>query len=162
MEDSVHAKTSFLKGLRKVNYPVKHLLATALLGPVFYAIYDPSDFYGTKIWDMYLIYFISGLLFSLPTFFFYYLIYRGLYTLSWRPLYKKLILNMVAIFGVFLTLKIIQGSMIDSLIVTYSLTLILTSLFIKMPVGENAKPIILSYPPASEVNTKGDNFSAPN
>ena len=70
---------------------------------------------------------------------FYYLIYRGLNNTSLRQLLKKLLLNVAAILGIFLTLKIIQGSMIDSLIFSYSIALIITSLLINMP-GEKELP----------------------
>src|SRR5687768_15939907 len=125
----------------KINYPVKHLFATTLLAPLIYAVYDPSIFRGTKVWDMYLFFFGSGVLFSLPVFLIYYFMYKGLNTTSLGQLLKKVLLNTFAILGIFLTLKIIQGSMVNALIITYSIALTITSLFINMPGKENDLPI---------------------
>ena len=134
-----HQLTPIESNSMKIIYPVKHLFATTLLAPLIYAIYDPLIFRGTKVWDIYLIFFVSGVLFSIPMFLIYYLVYRGLNTTHLRQLLKKLLLNTSAIIGIFLTLKIIQGSMVNSLFFSYSIALIITSLLINMP-RENKLP----------------------
>jgi len=124
----------------KVNYPLKHLFATTLLSPLIFGIYDPSIFRGTKVWDMYLIFLASGVLFSLPAFLIYYLLYIQLNKTPLHQVVKKVLLNAIGIFGIFVTLKIVQGTMANSLIVSYSIALIVTSVFINMNRREKALP----------------------
>jgi hypothetical protein len=114
-------------------YPFKHWIATVMIGPIPLmtdVIFQSQDkLIGFFQIYLYLIFF--GLIFSTPTFVIYYLTFT-LFRKRISGWIAKVLLNILALTGIFVGVKIIVGSLIDSISLSYSFAVIFSSLLIKI------------------------------
>lgn len=118
-------------------YPFKHWITSLVLGPLIefiYALFYNSYFkLNTDIISMYIMYFIFGLVFSLPVFVLYVILFNVLIKKIVSVIMIKTLLNLLTIISVFIAIKSIGGTaMTTSLCISYSIGILLSSLFYKI------------------------------
>lgn len=126
----------------KLPYPIKHFLATLLIGPCIPVFYETgSSVEGGNpgilqtlrdLIETYPLFLMFGFVFALPAFIIYYLVYRAFIRTTLPSLAIKMLLNTVAIAGLIITLKLIFDSYIPTAIISYSIAVIISSLFFKL------------------------------
>lgn len=118
-----------------LSYPLKQFLATILIGSLLIVLHvnEPADrnFDFSHLPGEYLLFLMFSCLFSLPTFGVYFLVFRFLISKSTPAVITKAILNCVAILGLITTMLIITGSLAIPIIISYSIAIIVSSLFLK-------------------------------
>lgn len=116
-------------------YPYKHWLTSLAVGALILFIIDIvsgnnnlNDAVG-----MCILYAVFGFIFSIPVFILYLLLFNLLIRKSNSVLMIKTILNSIAIVGLFITIKLIGGTMMTPKFASYySVILIVCSLFYKI------------------------------
>ena len=115
---------------------IGHWAFTLLIAPLMSQAID--YFYGTNphqivgLLEIYPITLLFSIAFSLPTFLFYWTCF---YFLSKRDVYfvvAKLILIVISCLGIFITQKIIKGSMSNDIIIAYSVTSIIVGFILNL------------------------------
>ncbi|ANE52299.1 hypothetical protein SY85_19225 [Flavisolibacter tropicus] len=116
-------------------FPLQLWVLTIVLGPILLciggAVYDIGLLDNTKNLEVILLFIPFGLFFSLPTF----LVVCLAYFLTQEKLpatFVRLLLIILAIIGVCVTFWLIEGSLAIPLSITYSLTVVISSLFLKV------------------------------
>ncbi len=118
------------------NYPLQHWLTTLLLAPflppIYEMIFEPRSGQILSLLEVYFISLVFSFIFSLPTLFIYYLVFRFIAKRNIKPLAMKFILIVLTIMGITITLLLIGGSLVPTLIFAYSLAAILTGFLFKI------------------------------
>lgn len=112
-------------------YPVKQFLATIILAPLLFLMYEQIFLSSSDLGGVYIEWVILSFGFALPTYVVYHILYVQLRKQTIRPLLQKLILNVVAILGMIITIKILNGpggSFFEPFILVYIFTVVMTSL----------------------------------
>ena len=125
-------------------YPVKHFLATILLAPILFIIYELTIFKSAVSADIYFTLVILSFGFALPTYIVYHNFYVQLKNRTIRPGFQKLILNGIALMGVVITMKILNGPdspFFNPFTLIYSIAVLLTSLLFNLMDKQVDKPI---------------------
>lgn len=114
---------------------LRHWIFTLLCGPIIFAIingftsnWSANNFYG--FFQLYPFAIILGLLFSLPTYIFYMLIF--LLFKNIKMIYERIILVTIVIIGVFITTALINGIVWFDLAISYSISSIIAGIFFTM------------------------------
>lgn len=118
-------------------YPFKHWITSLVLGPLFefiYALFYNSNFkLSTDIISIYILYLIFGLVFSLPVFVCYLILFNVLIKKRVSTKMIKILLNLLAIVSMFFLIKSIGGTaMTTSLCISYSIGILICSYFYKL------------------------------
>ena len=125
------------------SYPYKHWLTSLVVGPLLMIIYeiifDPGPMVGVV--ETYFLFLTFGLFFSVPVFLLYLLTFNQLTKKINSNLTIKTILNTVGVIGIIVTFLIIKGSMAMMLAISYSVTLIISSVFYRVRPKEINKQI---------------------
>ena len=106
----------------KISYPVQHWLLTILISPILLIVYDHLFDLGLVYDDevsLYLMMVYYGFVFSLPSVVFYYLLFLQLSKMAFPDKTVKSILLVVAVLLSAISLWLIGGSLMDSLMVVY-------------------------------------------
>ena len=116
-------------------YPYKHWLTTLAVGPLILIIQD--IFFGNNNLNdsigIYMLFLVFGLFFSLPAFAFYLLLFNLIIRKTNSTFIIKTVLSLTTIVGVFVTIKLIGGTMMTPKLASYySVALIICSLFYKI------------------------------
>lgn len=135
-------------------YPLQLWLTSIVLAPILFFIIgfsnSPNMSGDSGAFAVLLLFVFFGLFYSLPVFIVTFIAFKMIMKKEHNPLLVKVILNAIAVAGVFLTFMIIQGmnslnwnsnrsGLVFSLI--YSASIILSSMFYKMRKEEDQKPI---------------------
>ena len=116
-------------------YPVRHWLTSLAVGPLLVFIsnivINSADINANDFFANYILLFFFGLIFSLPTIVFYYVVYNLLIKRQTSPVIIKIILDIVAVLGMCLTLHLIGGTAIPGMYAPYSTAIVVCSLFYK-------------------------------
>lgn len=116
-------------------YPIRHWLLTLAIAPVIVALYaylisnDTSMF---SLLEAYALFFIIGLIFSIPMLLVYYLIFYFLIRKPLSALTIKSILNLATIAGILVTFYVIGGSATPDYSISYSIAVVVSSWLIKL------------------------------
>lgn len=117
-------------------YPLKHWLATLVIGPILPALYslviDKSIIDLKDLIQLYPLYLILGIFFSIPLLAIYYLCFAIMEKLTTSGLLVKTILTLLTVAGIYVTFKIIKGSMVPIEICAYSGAAIICSFIFKI------------------------------
>jgi hypothetical protein len=116
-------------------YPYKHFLTTIILGPALVFAQELRPVNLANMWDTYsayLLFLMFGFVFALPAFVVYLLVYRLLIKRPVSFALIKIILNCIAIVGLFITMKLIGGSLTNEIIVAYVIAIVISSLFYRI------------------------------
>jgi hypothetical protein len=123
------------------NYLFKHWFSTLLLAPIvsqiIMYIYGVNPHKIVGLLEVYPISLIFGLFFSAPTYVLYALLYLYLARNTVNLKISKIILISLAVLGVITTTLIIKGSMMQDIAISYSISSIITGIFIKLNFEEN-------------------------
>ena len=116
-------------------YPFEHWVVTILIGPLLLVPYELirssyQDAIGAL--EMFLLYLVFGLVYSLPDLIAYYFAYKTIIKRLNSERLIKTILNCIAIIGVVLTFLLIRGSLAVTLAIAYSIAVVISSLFPKL------------------------------
>ena len=117
------------------NYVIKQWLVTLIIGRLFILLYASSTSSKSQLTDtlsLYLIFFIFSLVFSIPTYLIYFLVFYFLVKKTTSIILIKIILDVIAIIGIFVTTVVIGGSMLVLNGLSYSLAIIISTLILKM------------------------------
>lgn len=126
-------------------YLFKHWFGTLILAPLIGQIIEHFTNNSNQIFDYfetYILFLIFGLFFSTPTYLLYSLIYWFLGQKNINKKYAKIILILFAIAGIIITFGSIGGSFGYKGTLIYSLSSIITGLFLKLNLknNDNHKP----------------------
>jgi hypothetical protein len=116
-------------------YPIKHWLTTLMIGPLLLGIYEAIRASDRNVWgelQTYPLFLVLGLVYSFPVFLMYCLAFNLLIKTTATPWLIKTILNTGAIACVFISFKIIGGSLALTLSIAYSMALLISSFFFKV------------------------------
>lgn len=130
------------------SYPIKHWFLAIVTAPLFGFFYEviftpyneSSDFI-----QLYFLFVLLGFIFSFPVILIYYFTFLLLIKKTNSALLIKVLLNILAIVSVFISFKLIGGSIVDNLTIVYSVSIIFWSFFLKV----NLEPK-LSKTPAND------------
>jgi hypothetical protein len=114
-------------------YPLKHWLSVLLVGPLFWLIYE-TVFRGERLKNVYRLLgeaYMLELLFSLPAFILYLIIFYLLKKKTTNEYVIKLTLNIFTIIVMFITFKLIDSHAVDYFFIPYTIAIILCSLIFK-------------------------------
>ena len=107
-----------------LNYPSLVWLSTLLVSPLLWIFYNEIQNAGD--WLLLLeslpAFYTMGLIFSLPTFGLFYLVYYFIQKKRLSLIIGKIILFLVVILGIVLTFYIIGGSLVEELAIFYSIS----------------------------------------
>ena len=120
-----------------LDYPIKHWLGTLAVGPIIILIYDAVfSNYNSMLsaLEFYLMFFLFGLLFSLPVLLIYYVCFKMITRKLKSKVRIKLVLLLIAILGTLLTFYLIGGTLMDPLMISYSVALVMTAIFLKIDI----------------------------
>jgi hypothetical protein len=125
-------------------YPLKQWLVTLTISPFLLAVYE--YFWGSSATakgyiELYTLFLLLGIAYSLPVFVIYYLSFFLLSKRVKSPLSMKIILNIIAITGVYITFKILGGALTPGLSITYIVTIFVSSLILKISVKKETNTI---------------------
>lgn len=116
-------------------YPYKHWLTTLIVSALtifFIDVISGNNNFNDAL-GICMLFIIYGLLFSLPMFILYFLLFYILIRKVNSALIIKTILNTVTICGIYITIQLIGGTMMTPKLATYySIILIVCSLFFKI------------------------------
>jgi len=125
-------------------YPLKQSLVTLAISPLLLAVYEyffsSSAAAGDYI-KLYTLFLFFGITYSLPVFALYYLSFFLLLKRVKSPLSMKIILNIIAITGVYITFKILGGTLTPSLSITYIATIFVSSLILKISIKKETNTL---------------------
>jgi len=121
----------------KIEYTIKLWLITILLAPFIAGAYEvmnnsPGQVVG--ILEFFPITLILSIVFSIPTLIIVLLISKLILDLKFAGYLKKIIILLVVNFGIIITLYLIGGSLIDTLIVSYCLSAIMATLILMIQI----------------------------
>jgi hypothetical protein len=116
-------QTKSVKTFTENSYPYKHWLASLALGSLVGL--------ASSI-EMYLVYLMMGVIFSLPAFVVYLIAFGLLSKNAFSPFILKVILNLLAVAGVVITLTVIGGDFAVITAMIYSGALVITSFFFRI------------------------------
>lgn len=129
-----------------MNYPFKHFLTTLLIGPLMPVFFDAKSYpegppaipeFFMSVLETYPLFLIFGFAFALPTFILYYVSYKQIVRTAIPDVISKMLLNTEAITGLIITFKIIGGEFAPTAALSYSISVVLSSLFFKLRKPEN-------------------------
>ena len=115
-------------------YAFKHWILTLIIAPLFlvayqiYLAYPDVELKG--IFEIYPVQLLFSILFSIPTFIIYYLIFSFLIREEFNPFFTKLILIGWTAFGITISLLILGGSLTEIFIYSYCISAIITGLLL--------------------------------
>ena len=118
-----------------LEYPIKHWLGTLAVGPVIVLIYDAVFSHNNSMLsgpEFYVLIFLFGLLFSLPSLLIYYFCYKMVSRKVKSKLRTKMVLLIIAIVETLLTLYLIGGTLMNPLMISYSAALVMTAIVLKI------------------------------
>ena|SRR5260221_7627604 len=116
-------------------YPLIHWLITLVIGPLIYYLHDVLFLnvkYVFSDFEMFFLFFLFGMFSSLPVLAIYYFVFKVFSKRVTSNLLFKLILNSIIILCVFITFRILNGSLELELSIVYSIAVIIGSLFLKI------------------------------
>src|SRR4030095_3853298 len=115
----------------KLGYPLKHWLTSLTIGPLIVIIYDAisNSKLMTDAVGIYFLFVAYGLFFSLPVFALYVLTFNKIIKTDKSDLVIKIVLNAIGAIGIIVTFLIIKGSITMLASVSYSIALIIASIF---------------------------------
>ncbi len=114
------------------SYPVKHWLSSVALGPFILVLYDLLIYRHNEMLSQIQFYFLFlffGFCFSLPISIAYFFAFKMLVKIKTPVLAIRTILLVGAICGTLLIIKLIGGSIMIALMVSYSLAVFISSWF---------------------------------
>jgi hypothetical protein len=118
----------------KLGYPLKHWLTSLIIAPLTMILYDTIS--SSKLLPdtagVYFLFIPYGLLFSLPVFGLYLLIFNMIIKTDKSSLTIKVILDAIAIIGVVATFSLIGDSIEMKLSIFYSVALVIASTFFRV------------------------------
>ncbi len=118
------------------SYLFKHWFGTLLLGPIilqiiaYYNYTNSQDIFS--FFEMYFVFFFCSLIFSLPTYALYALLFSFLEKINLLSLFSKIILIAFAVTGIIVTFWLIGGNSIDDLALTYCIASVIAGLLFKL------------------------------
>lgn len=115
----------------------RHWTFTLLCGPIIFAIINSfyANWSSTNLFDFFQLYpfmILMGLLFSLPTYIFYSIIFAVFKNKKIQPFYAKIILIIIVVIGVFITTALINGIVWFELALSYSISSVIVGLFLML------------------------------
>ncbi len=118
-------------------YPFKHWMTSLALSPLIIlseaVVFSQNLQINSDTIGLYMLYVAFGLFFSLPVFIAYLLIFNLLMRTAKSTFLIKMTLNLIAVIGVFITIKLLGGTaMTTSVAVMYSMAIIASSFFYKI------------------------------
>jgi hypothetical protein len=119
------------------------------MAPIIYAIQEFIVNGSIDIVELFPVFILFGLVFSIPCFFIYYFIFIRLSKTNLSPILIKLILNTLAVMGIIVSWKIMEGSMADQLTIIYSIAVIVSSLFYRIRSNKQGRGELLSGRPGT-------------
>jgi len=125
-------------------YPLKQWLITLAVSPLLLAVYEyffSSSASAADYIKLYTLFLLFGITYSLPVFAIYYLSFFLLSKRVKSPLSMKIILNIIAIVGVYITFKILGGTLTPSLSITYIVAIFVSSLILKISIKKETNTI---------------------
>ena len=126
-----------------------HWLLTLLLAPlvsqIITFIMETNTTEVAGLLEVYPVSFFFSLLFSLPTFAIYIVAFNFLANQEINLVASKFVLNLISVLGVFITMRIITGSMSKDIIIAYSTTSIIIGIILRLrkkdpKINENPLP----------------------
>src|SRR5258705_2449698 len=125
-------------------YPLKQWLVTLTISPLLLAVYEyffSSSAAAADYINLYILFLFFGITYSLPVFAIYYFSFFLLSKRVKSPLSIKIILNIIAITRVYITFKILGGTLTPSLSITYIVTIFVSSLVLKISIKKETNTI---------------------
>jgi|SRR5690554_7187773 len=118
------------------SYLFKHWFATLLIAPflidLFFFIDSDNDKIGELLIDAYLVVVMMSLIFSLPTYAVYSIVFYYLKKKQFSIIFSKRILIAISVVGVFITFTLIFPNIYFIATLAYMLTSLLTGIFFKL------------------------------
>jgi len=127
------------------SYLFKHWIFSLLLGPVisqiiaFIPVFYPSQAIG--LLEIFPVVFIVSLVFSIPTYIIYALVFDYISTKDLPILLSKTILNSIPIIGVFITTAFIGGTLWYFIAVSYSISSIIIGVIFNLNFQEEEENV---------------------
>lgn len=125
----------------KWEFVIWHWVLTLLCGPIFFSIVKSlNDSNGGSFFsllEIYPIMLFMGLAFSLPTYIFYSFVFNAIKNKSIKMIYRKMILIITVVTGIFITAALINGTWWFDIAISYSIASIITWLFFNMKFEDN-------------------------
>ena len=120
----------------KQDYPIKHWLLTIFFSPLalmFYSLFSqPEHLSAEDLFQMFLLSFGLGFLFSLPSFFIYLAVFYFLSKKKIQPAISKLILISIAVTGVFISMYVISDMLFEDISLIYAAVAFICGLVVKI------------------------------
>jgi hypothetical protein len=113
-------------------YPIQLWLFIGPILYVFYVILHSGQGKDLEMFALYPIFLIMGLVYSIPLFLIFYITFRLFVQKIPSTLAIKVFLNILLVIEVFITFKIISGSEALSLSISYSIAVIISSIFLRL------------------------------
>jgi hypothetical protein len=109
-------------------YPYKHWLSTISLAPLILVFYDSvisKKNVMLGLLDFYLLFVLFGAIFSIPVLVVYVFAFKTLIRRSISPLKIRLVLTVFTLVSAVVSLRLIGGSLMASLMVSYSIAIVI-------------------------------------
>ena len=120
--------------MNKNFYPIKHWFLSLVIGPLFPLIITNKSLFGLS--EVYFFFISFSIIYSIPAFIFYYILFLQLLKVNLSSIAKKIILNSFGIIGLIITLLLRFGTINDSflfdILIGYSSAIIISSFFYKI------------------------------
>jgi hypothetical protein len=117
-------------------YPFKHWLTTLVFGPILFTLYYEINNLS-NLFELYILTFSYGALFSLPAFLIYLIAFNLLKRSKLSDFLIKVYLNTGTIIGIFITLYIAIDTIFSEVGISYSIALVLSSSFLELNKNEH-------------------------
>lgn len=121
------------------NYPYQNWILTIIFGPFLWILYE-IIFNGQKAGSMFegiFIFIAVGLIYSLPILAINAIVFHLLIKINSSFFLIKFILITIGVIGIILTLKLLGGTLVLKLMFSYSISLIITGLLIRLEIKES-------------------------
>lgn len=116
------------------NYPYQNWILTIVFGPIIWILYE-IVFNGQHALSMFegvFVFITIGLLYSLPVLAINSIVFKLLIKITSSFLLIKFIIVTIGVIGIVVTLKLVGGTLVLKLSLSYSLALILSGVLIKL------------------------------
>ena len=113
-------------------YPFKHWLTSLAIAPLLlfiFAALKSTINSSADTFAYYILFVAIGFIWSFPTFIVYYFLYIFLVKKRTSPLLIKIILDIEAVLGMFITLKLTGGTAIPDMYAPYFIAIVISSFF---------------------------------